>query len=266
VDVTPRSQNAAVPDGPAADEPHAHAAAEAQAPAAAAEWNGALVGPAILIWLRHLVPLTLLSAIALSPLIAIALATRAPADLAGAKTVIRLGWMLLAVAWFAQLWLVGGASAIVGRASSGNGAPRSQLRAFGAGLSRMVRTLVPCLVAAAAVLLGCLALVVPGPVLLVLLALTAASRQRGLPAPLFDSIAATRRQLPAVVLAVAALFAIDAVIGVVAYRAFMPLPPRPTPAQLAAVRDLVRVIAAALVLLSPLPATVLALLRARVAP
>ena len=225
-----------------------------------------MVWPAILIWLRHLVPLTLLSAIALSPLIAIALATRAPADLAGAKSVLRVGWTLLAAAWFPQLLLVGGASAMIDRAPA-TGGPRSQLRAFGAGVAQMVRALVPCLVAAAAVLIGCLALVVPGPMLLVLLALTAASRERGLPAPLLDSIAAVRRQLPAVVLALAALFVLDAAIGLIAHRAFAArLPPKPTPAQLAAVRDFVRVIAAALVILSPLPATVLATIRARIEP
>ncbi|HEY0482533.1 MAG TPA: hypothetical protein VGD37_33660 [Kofleriaceae bacterium] len=205
-------------------------------------------------------PLTLLSAIALSPLIALALTTRAPADLAGAKAAVTRGWTLLAFAWLAQLMLVGGASAILA-------APRSQLRALGAGVVQLVRAIVPCLIAAAAIAIGSLALVVPGLVLLVLLSLTGASRERGLPAPLLDSISAARRQLPAVILAVAALFAIDALIGVMAHHAFIAaLPPKPTPAQLAGARDFVRAIVIALVVLSPLPATVLAALRARLEP
>jgi hypothetical protein len=226
----------------------------------AVELRAAVIGPAIRTWLRYLVPLTLLSALALSPLIAIALGTRAPADLAAAKAVASRGWTLLAFAWLGQLVLVGGASAILA-------APRSQLRALGAGVVQLVRAIVPCLIAAAAIAIGCLALVVPGLVLLVLLSLTGASRERGLPAPLLDSISAARRQLPAMILAVAALFAIDALIGVLAHRAFIAaLPPKPTPAQLAGARDFVRAMMIALVIVSPLPATVLAALGARLEP
>lgn len=219
-----------------------------------------IVGPAVRTWFGYFVPLTILSAIALSPLIALALATPAPADLAGVRTVLVRGWTLLAVAWPCQLVLVGGASAMTR-------APRSQLGALGGGFVQLVRAALPCGVAAAAVAIGCLALAVPGPILLVLLALTGASRERGLPAPLLDSIAAVRRQLPAVALAITALLAIGAAIGLIAFRAFVvPLPPKPTPAQLAAIRDFVRAIALGLVVASPLPATVLATIRARGEP
>jgi hypothetical protein len=223
----------------------------------AGQVQGAVVGPAVRTWLGHAVPLTLLSAIALAPLIAIAVGVHAPADAAGAKPVIQLGWILLGVAWLGQFMLVGAASAMIG-------APRSQLRAFGGGFVQLVRAVVPCLVAGAAIAVGSLAMVVPGAVLLALLALTGASRERGLPAPLLDSLAAARRQPLAVALAVAALFAIDAAIGAVAYRVFLaPLPAKATPVQLAAVRGFVRAIALALVVLSPLPATVLATIHAR---
>jgi hypothetical protein len=214
---------------------------------------------AIQTWLRYLVPLTLLSAIALSPLIAVALGVHAPASAAGVKPVVSLGWTLVAIAWLGQLVLVGGASAMTA------GRP-SQLRAFRDGFVQLVRAAIPCLVAAGAVVIGSLALVVPGPVLLVLLALTGASRERGLSAPLLDSIAAVRRRWPAVALAVAAMFAIDAAIGLISYRALVPpLPRQPTPAQLASTRDFVRAIALALVIASPLPATLLATTRARLA-
>lgn len=212
-----------------------------------------MVGSALRIWLNYAVPLTLLSAIALSPLILVALRVRIPADAAAAKSVLSLGWTLLAAAWLGQLVLVGGASAMVG-------AP-SQLRAIGAGFIQLLRAVVPCLVAALAVVLCTLALVVPGPVLLVLLSLTGASRERGLPAPLLDSIAAARRQLPAVVLAVAAMLALDAAIGLVAYRVLIASPAKVVP--LVATRSFVRAIALALAIVSPLPATVLALLHAR---
>ena len=175
------------------------ASADAAAPAR-------IVGPAIRTWLHHLVPLTLLSAIALSPLVALAARVHAPADAAAARPVIQLGWTLLAVAWLGQLLLVGGAAAMLTE-------PPSQLRAFTRGFLQLIRSLLPCLVAALAVAIGSLALLLPGLALLVLLSLTAASRERGLPAPLLDSLAAARRQLPAVALAVVALFAIDAAIG-----------------------------------------------------
>jgi hypothetical protein len=205
------------------------------------------------------VPLTLLSALALSPILLFALQLRPPGNAADARALASAGWLLLALAWLAQLVLVGAAAAMTGER-------RSQLRALGAGLVQLIRAVVPCLIAAAAVAIGSLALVVPGPVLLVLLSLTGASRERGLPAPLVDSIAAARRQWRAVALAVAAMLAIDAAIGIAAHRAFVAsLPAKPTPLQLASVRDFVRAIAVALVVLSPLPACVLARLRARAA-
>lgn len=256
MDAPPESETAAAPEPPAAIDPRPRAAADPDARGAAA-LHAPVIGPAIRTWLRHAVPLTLLSAIALSPLIALALRIPAPADPAGAKSALALGWTLLGVAWLGQLLLVGGASAMID-------SPGSQLRALAAGLLQLGRAIVPCLVAAAAIAIAGLALVVPGVVVLVLLSLTAASRERGVPAPLLDSIAAARRQLPAVALAVAALLAIDAAIGLVAHRALIAaLPARPAPAQLAATRAFARAIVVALVVVSPLPATVLAVLRAR---
>lgn len=248
---TSESQTAADPAPSAGAEPGV------EPPISAGDLSGSIVGPAVRTWLRHIVPLTVLSAIALSPLVALAARVRAPADAAAARPVIQLGWTLLAVAWLGQLLLVGGAAAMLTE-------PPSQLRAFTRGLLQLIRAVVPCLVATLAVAIGSLALVLPGLILLVLLSLTAASRERGLPAPLLDSIAAARRQLPAVALAVLALFALDAAIGLVAYRVFLlPMPAKPTPIQLATVRDFVRATAFALVVLSPLPATLLATLHAR---
>ena len=219
-----------------------------------------VVAAALGTWLRYVVPLTLLSAIALSPVIAAALRTRAPVDPAGAKAVLALGWVMIALAWFGQLVLAGGAAAITRDRPS-------QLRALGAGFVQLVRAIVPCRAAATAIAIGGLALAVPGLVLIVLLALTGASPVRGVAASLADSIAVARKHLPTVAFATAAMIAIDVAIGLVAQRAFAaPLPRPPAPAQLAQYRHFVRVIALALVLASPLPATLLATIRTRVAP
>jgi hypothetical protein len=222
-----------------------------------------VVAAALRTWLRYAVPLTALSAIALSPVVVLALRARTPLDQAGASAVRSLGWELIAIGWLGQLVLVGGASAI----TRARPAQLSQLGAFVRGFVQLARAIVPCLAAAAAIAIGGLALVAPGLVLLVLLALTGASRARGVPASLADSIAAARRQLPAVALAVAAMIAIDLAIGAIAQRTFLvPLPRPPAPAQLAQLRQFVRVIAIALVVASPLPATVLATIRARTEP
>jgi hypothetical protein len=241
----------------------------------ASEPSTSLLQAAVDTWLRYIVPLTLLSAVALSPVIVIALRVRAPVDQAAANAVVATGWTMLAIAWLGQLVLVGGAAAVTRTPRSPPSQPSpspprsqpwppSQLRAFSAGLARLVRAIVPCLAAAAVVAIGSLALIVPGLILLVLLALTGASRARGVPAALVDSIAIARKHLPAVAVTIAAMLALDAAIGLAAYRGFaVPLPRQPTPAQLAAVRHFVRAIAIALVIASPLPATVLAMIRAR---
>ena len=219
-----------------------------------------LVVAALQTWLRYAVPLTVLSAVALAPVIAVALRTGVPTTPAGARAVAAIGWWMIGIAWSCQLVLVGGASAMTG-------GRRSQLRALGGGLRQLVRAIVPCLAAMAAVAIGCLALAVPGLVLLVLLALTGASRERGVPAMLADSIAAVRKHVPAVAITVGATLAIDIAIGVLAHRLYAgPLPKQPAPAQLLAIRHAVHAIALALVVISPLPATVLAMIRARAEP
>ena len=170
---------------------------------------GSAIELALGTWLRYFAPLTLLSAIALSPIVVLAVLTHLPRDQAGANALLTLGWKMIGFASFGQLVLVGGASAMTR-------APRSQLRAFGDGLVQLARAIVPCLAALVAIAIGSLALVVPGLVLLVLLALTGASRERGVPATLADSIAAARRQLPTVAIAVTAMITIDLAIGLVA--------------------------------------------------
>ncbi len=230
------------------------------APVAAAAIHGGLVGAAVRTWLRYIVPLTVLSAVALAPLVVIALGARTPGNAAQGGQLRTLAGAMLGAAWLGQLILVGGAAAMVG------GRP-SQLRALRDGFARLVRGVVPCLAAAVAIILGGVALVVPGALLLVLLSLTAASPVRGVPAALHDSIAVVRRHLPVVAITVAAMLVLDAAIGVACHRLFVtPLGKAPTPAQLMAIRSYVRAVALALVVISPLPAVLLATIRHRASP
>jgi hypothetical protein len=154
--------------------------------------------------------------------------------------------------------LIGGASAITrGR--------RSQLRAFTGGLAQLARAIVPCIAAVIAIAIAGLALVVPGLVLLALLSLTGASPERGIPAPLLDSVAVARKHLRLVALVVVAMIALDAAIAAVAQLQLVaiPVPKQPTTAQLAALPLFVRTIALVVVIASPVPATVLATIRTR---
>lgn len=217
-----------------------------------------LVAAAARRWLRYAAPLTALSATAFAPVIVLALRTQVAIDRAGVTTTIARGWGLVALGWLCQLVLVGGATPIARAAP----AELSQLRAFTAGLAQLGRAIVPCVAAGVVIAIGCLALVVPGLVLFALLAVTGASDQRGLPAPLVDSIEFARRHLPAIAVAAGAMFVLDVTIGVAAQLVFAS-PAKLTVPALAAVPSFTRAIAGALVLVSPLPAMALAMVRAR---
>jgi hypothetical protein len=213
-------------------------------------------------YVRYVVPLTLLSALVFAPLLWFILRLPVPGDAALAKKLYVVAWGVAASAWIAQYVLVGGvAPAARGLAM---GKPLSQLRALRDGCAGLGRVLLPCLVAVAAIAVGGLALVVPGVVLVVLLALTGASEARGMPAPLLDSIAVARANLKTVVLVVVAIVVVDLALAGVAYLVlFEPLAKKPTPAQLEASRWVARSIAAGLVVISPLLASVLAAVRLR---
>ncbi|MDQ3364919.1 MAG: hypothetical protein M3680_05780, partial [Myxococcota bacterium] len=142
-------------------------------------------------------------------------------------------------------------------------APVSQPRALVLALGGVGRMVVPCLGAIAAVLIGGLALVIPGLVLLVLLSLTGASEARGMPAPLTESVAIVRSQLGFVAAIVAAMIVLDLAIALGAWKLVAaPLVKQLPAAGFATYRDVVRVVAAALVVVSPVLATVLASVRA----
>jgi hypothetical protein len=214
-------------------------------------------------WARYLAPLAVLSVVALAPALYLAHAAPLPVDVEHARALCRLGWIIAAVAWIPQLVLVGGAApaarGIVARA------PISQLHALGGGAIQLVRAIVPCLAAAFAIVLGGVALLVPGVILFALLALTGASDARGMPGPLADSVASARGQLIAVATAAFAMLAADLAIPTVLWivERGMPLSHRSTPDELAVARWFLRATVVGIAAVSALPATALALLHAR---
>ena len=219
-----------------------------------------LLALAVRTWLRFIVPLTLLSAVTLCLVAYVAHAVTPPPDLPQARVAIHLGWILAGTAWVFQLVLVAAAAPLV--ASVARDAPLSQLQALVAGARGLGRGLVPCGVAIAAIVLGGVALVVPGVLLLGLFALTGASDRLGdpLPAALADSIAVVRAHARTVALALAVIIAADLAIALVAHLAILPALPKPKPplAVLAPARTFVRIVALALIAGSAVPACVLA--------
>ncbi|MEO6774647.1 MAG: hypothetical protein ABI467_16855 [Kofleriaceae bacterium] len=211
-------------------------------------------------WLRYVVPLTALAAIVMCAVAYVARAVPPPADLVHARVAINVGWGIAGTAWLFQLVLVAAAAPLV--ASIARDTPLSQLQAIVAGARGLGRGLVPCGVAIAAIALGGVALVVPGVLLLGLLALTGASDRLGdpLPAALADSIAVVRAHVREVALVVAIIVVADLAIALVAHLAILPALPRTKPplALLAPARTFVRVVAAAVIAGSAVPACVLA--------
>jgi hypothetical protein len=210
-------------------------------------------------WLRYVVPLTLIAALALCPVAYVAWRANVPADLVQARSVLHLGWLLAATAWMFQLVLV--AAAVPAVRGVARDEPLAQGAALLAGVRGLARALVPCGVAVAAIVIGGVALVVPGLVLLVLFALTGASPRIGepLPAPLTDSVAMARANLRQVGLVVALVVAADLAIAAVMLMAFVPALPKKPPAELLVhVRACVRIVAVALIAVSPIAACALA--------
>ena len=215
---------------------------------------------AVKTWLRYIVPLTLLAAIVLGPVAVLAHAIAPPLDLPHARIAIHVGWILAGTVWVLQLLLVSAAAPLV--ASVARDAPLSQPRAFLAAARGLGRGFVPWCVAIAAIILGGIAFVVPGVLVLGLVALTGASDQLGepLPAPLLDSVAVVRAHAREVAIALAIIVATCFAIALAAHLAIAPSLPKTKPpiAVLAPARTFVQVVALALIAGSALPACVLA--------
>jgi hypothetical protein len=179
--------------------------------------------------LRELIRFAL-ALVAMLPWELVALKTGAAPDLAHMRAQLRCAYLLAATAWIPVLWLV---------------QPRAS-------------TLRPVLLAACAIAIGVLAGGVPGLVLLVLLAWTAAE---GSPEA---SAAAVRARWQPVALAVAGTLVAMMAIPLVLFHVLVhPLPLRPKPANFAEARAVVHATVVGLVVLAPISATVLARLRSR---
>jgi hypothetical protein len=227
--------------------------------------SAAVATGALRTYVRYLVPFTVLSAIALAPALWITLHLPLPVGPAQGKSVVAFSWMLGAVAWVPQLVLVAGVAPAM--RAAGRGAPLSQLGALRHGMVGLVTMILPCLLAVAAIGLGSLALVLPGLALLVMLSVTGASTEPGMPGPLLDSIAFARANLKLVAIAVAAMLVVDlAVPGLARLITTTPLPKQPTAEQLAAYLRLPRIVIAAVVIVSPMIASVLAAVRLTARP
>lgn len=216
---------------------------------------------AVRTYLRYLVPFTILSVIAFAPLLLLALRVPTPGNAKQATFTLRYAYVLAGCSVIPLLLLVGGvAPAVRGIVA---GAPRSQLAVLGSGLAGLGRALIPTLLAVAAIAIGGLAVALPGLILLVLLALSAASVEDGAPARLADSVAIARTRFFAIAGVLLVTLAVQALAIFVLSRGLVPLPKPPKPEHLAAFTRLVRVTVAGIALVAPIPAVVLALIHAR---
>ncbi|HEU0029065.1 MAG TPA: hypothetical protein VFQ53_00440 [Kofleriaceae bacterium] len=210
---------------------------------------------------RYALPIGVLALVVCGPLLWFVPRIPVP-DAASAKPLLRFTYAIAVAAWALQLQLAGGIAPIV-RAVAAREAP-SQLGALWLGLAGLVRAVLPTALVVAAIAIGALALVVPALCLVVLLALATASPAAGLPAPLVDSIRVVRAHLRPIAIVVAAIVIVDVGLAVAAQLAIGPaLSKKPTVAELGAFRELARVVAIGVAIVSPFAATVLAALRAR---
>lgn len=208
-------------------------------------------------WVRYAVPLTIVSLVAMLPFVWILLRVPVPADVAAARVELKLGWAMAAVAWMFQLWLVGAAAPLVANPAL------SQARALTAAFVGLGRAAVPVAIAITMVLVGGVALVIPGMVLLVMLSLTGAT-EGPLPQPLVVSIAIAQKHWKRLAVIVAVMVVADLAIAAIAHALVVPkLPAKAPGAAVAPVGGFVRIVAGVLVMGSAIPATVLATFAAK---
>ncbi|MGE5184908.1 MAG: hypothetical protein ACM31C_22725 [Acidobacteriota bacterium] len=209
-------------------------------------------------WLRYLGPFLVLAVLATAPPFWLFFELAPTLDPAHAKARLVVGLTLALVALLAQLALV--AAVAPATRAAARGAPLPQSRALLDGAAALAHAIVPTIAVAAAVVLGGLALVVPGLALLVLLSLTGASERlrEPLPSPLEDSVDRVRGQFWIVAIVVAAAIAIDLAICDGRQLSLLgKVMKKPTAVQLAAMK-LSRLVPIALAAVSPLVATALA--------
>ena len=209
-------------------------------------------------WLTYLGPFVVLGVVAAAPPLFVFYKLAPTLDPEHARARVPLGIALAFVALFAQLAAVAAVAPAVRAVAARERLP--QLRALLDGAAALVRAIVPACVVAATVLLGGVALVVPGLALLVLLALTGASERlrEPLPAPLVDSVALVRDQFWRVALVVGIALVVDLAIADGGQLSLLgTVMKKPNATQLAAMK-LSRTVAIALAAVTSLVATSLA--------
>jgi len=214
--------------------------------------------------MRYVVPLTLITAAVMIVFVLTGARIRPAVDLANARSQLHVGWLLAAFAWVFQLVLVAAAAPMVRAVAAGR--ELSQVAAFVAGVRNVLRAAVPIAIVLAAIVLGMVAVVVPGLLLLGLFSLTGASERLAdpLPAALADSAAIVRAHAKEVAVILAIIIAADLAVAAISHLAILPtLEKKLTAAQLAPVSAFVRTIAYTLVAFSAVPCCLLAAFYAR---
>ncbi len=204
-------------------------------------------------------PLTLLAAAVMIVFVLTGARIRPPVDLAAARSQLRVAWLLAAFAWVFQIVLVAAAAPMVRAVAAG--AKLSQVAALVAAVRNLVSAAVPLAVALTAIVLGTVAGVVPGLLLLGLFALTGASERLGEPVPaaLAESAAVARAHARRLAVVISAIIASDLAIAAIAHVVLArQLGSKPSAMQLAAVGTCVRVVAYGLVAFSALVSCALA--------
>lgn len=218
-------------------------------------------------YLRYAIPMTLLSALAFAPLLYLVSRINVPADAGQAKGVMRTAWLLVGMSIVPLLVLVGGVTPAV--RSIADRAPASQLAALRLGIAGLVRAALPCLLAVVAMLLGSLALVIPGLLLLVLLSLSGATAdgEGDLRTRIATGVAAARANIGSV--AAILVVSIGIMLGAIYFlQRGLPIPlPKKAPAELLATfRLFARYAIIGIAIAAPIPAIALAAIAARERP
>lgn len=206
---------------------------------------------------RYVVPLAIATLVVMLPAAYLAFRAPWPRDLAGANLALARAFAFAGTGWIATFVLVGVAAPLARSVAAG--APLSQLRAVGAALANGARMALPCLAASAAVLVGGLALVVPAFVLMAMLALTGTSEERGMPAPLVESVAIVRARWKPVAAVVGAMFVVDVALAFVAWKTVaVPFGKKLKPIEWATYGSVARVVVLGIAASAPVFATLLA--------
>jgi hypothetical protein len=153
---------------------------------------------------------------------------------------------------------------LVGAAAQATG-QQSQRAMLSAGVRQLGRAIVPWLAGITAILIGGLAMVIPGLLLLALFSLAAASSTRGVQPALAESARIVRSRWVAIGVVLLTTFAVQAALLYLAERMTvkLPLTKKPTFDQIVGSVRFVHLAVASLVITAPIAAVALAKIRER---